>query len=140
MKGRRVLYFCSSNLAVIDDGIKKINFNLLKEFLKQGLEVTLIMPLGSGSVISHLPDVKIIFYNKKNSLINKFRSLLLMRPLYFGMYYDRNIFDNVNKLDFDMIFYDFYPLAQYSSGLKNEISCNIGKKRVFFSFNFDNNE
>ena len=69
MKGRRVLYFCSSNLAVIDDGIKKINFNLLKEFLKQGLEVTLIMPLGSGSVISHLPDVKIFFFNKYN---NKF--------------------------------------------------------------------
>jgi len=115
------LDFCSSNLFVIDDGIKKINLNLLKEFSKQGLEVTLIMPLGSGLVPGHLPDVKIIFYNKKNSLLNKFRSLLLMRPLYFGMYYDRNIFDNVNKLDFDLIFYDFYPLTQYSSGLKNEI-------------------
>ncbi len=121
MKGRRVLYFCSSNLFVIDDGIKKINLNLLKEFLKQGLEVTLIMPLGSGLSPGHLPDVKIIYYNKKNSLLNKFRSLLLMRPLYFGMYFDRNIFDNVNKLDFDLIFYDFYPLTQYSSGLKNEI-------------------
>jgi hypothetical protein len=121
MRVRRVLYFCSSNLSVIDDGIKKINFNLLKEFLNQGFEVTLIMPLGGDSAPSNLPNVKIIFYNKKNSLINKFKSLLLARPLYFGMYYDRNIFNNVNKLDFEMIFYDFYPLTQYSSGLKNEI-------------------
>ncbi|MDC3262031.1 glycosyltransferase family 4 protein [Candidatus Pseudothioglobus singularis] len=121
MRVRRVLYFCSSNLAVIDDGIKKINCNLLKEFLKQGFKVTLILPLGSGSVPSDLAGVKIIFYNKKNSLINKFKSLLLARPLYFGMYFDRKIFNNVNKLDFEMIFYDFYPLTQYSSGLKNEI-------------------
>jgi len=121
MKVRRILYFCSSNLTKIDDGIKKINLNLLNEFLEQGYEITLIVPMDDRSVKKKLPDVRVIFYKKENSFLNKFRSLLLFRPLYFGMYFDRKIFDNIKKSDFDLIFYDFYPLTQYSSGLKNEI-------------------
>ena len=46
---------------------------------------------------------------------------MLLRPLYFGLYYDKTLLDKIDKESFELIFYDFYPLTQYSESLKNEI-------------------
>lgn len=121
MKNKRILYFCSSYPYPIDDGIKKINVNLINEFLAQKYDVTLIVPDDCDYVPEYFNKLEVIKYNKKRTLSKLFRSFLLLEPLYFGLYYDKNIFKNISKKNFDLIFYDFYPLTQYSSNEKNEI-------------------
>ncbi len=121
MKTKKILYFCSSYPYPIDDGIKKINVNLINEFIFQGHEVTLVIPDECDIIPDYFSKIKIIKYNKKRTITKLFRSLFLLEPLYFGLYYDKSVFKKIRKEDYDLVFYDFYPLTQYSSGMKNEI-------------------
>lgn len=122
MKNKKVLYFCSSYPFPIDDGIKKINVNLINEFLKQSYEVTLVVP---SDINVEQPDYfkscEVIEYSKVRTLSKMIRSLCKLQPLYFGLYYDNKLLYSLKKEEYELIFYDFYPLTQYSTGLKQEV-------------------
>ena len=121
MINKKILYFCSSYPYPIDDGIKKINVNLINEFILQKYQVTLVVPDECDIVPEYFNKINIIKYHKNRTIAKLFRSLFLLEPLYFGLYYDKSILKKIDKQDFDLIFYDFYPLTQYYSNMKNEI-------------------
>lgn len=121
MKSKSVLYFCSSCPYLVDDGIKNININLINEFIANGYELSLVVPHSCDLILDFYPDVEVIKYRKKRTIPGIIANFFLLRPLYFGLYYDKTLLDKINKESFNLIFYDFYPLTQYSDNLKNEI-------------------
>jgi len=121
MKNKKILYVCSAYPHPIDDGIKKINVNLIKEFIQQGHELTLVVPSEHNDTSEEFEKLKIIKYDKKRTIWKLLRNFFLLQPLYFGFYYDSKLLKKINKDNFDLIFYDFYPLTQYSSNKKNEL-------------------
>ena len=121
MNNKKILYFCSSCLYTIDDGIKKISANLINEFIQRGNNVTLVVPDNCNIVNESFKGVNVVKYLQIRTIKKMFMNFALLRPLYFGLYYDNSVFEQVNKSDYDLIFYDFYPLTQYSSNAKNEV-------------------
>jgi len=121
MRAKKVLYFCSSCLNPVDDGIKKISVNLINEFAHRGCNLTLVVPGDCNIFNEHFNGSGMVKYAQVRTIKKMLINLALLRPLYFGFYYDKTIFEQVNKSDYDLIFYDFYPLTQYSSNVKNEV-------------------
>lgn len=121
MKSKSILYFCSSCPYLVDDGIKNININLINEFIANDYKLSLVVPHSCDLILDFYPNVEVIKYKKERTILGIIANFLLLRPLYFGLYYDKTLLNKINKESFDLVFYDFYPLTQYSSGLKNEI-------------------
>lgn len=113
---KNILLFLSASPLPIDDGIKKINNNLIRTFLEQGHKVTLVLPEGSGKPYA---ETFYFYYQKKRTLVSLIGALISGKPLYFPLYFDRRF--KVDYSLFDVIFYDFYPMTQYSKGQKNEL-------------------
>lgn len=118
---KKVLYFCSAYPYPIDDGIKKINVNLINEFISKGYGVSLVVPENKEGYREFEEKVEIITYKKKRTMLKVMKDFFLLRPLYFSLYFDKDLLDKLNKEDCDIVFYDFYPLTQYSSNLNSEI-------------------
>jgi len=118
---KKILYFCSSTPYIIDDGIKKINKNLIQEIISKKYDITLIVPNDKIPTPTYLSKIKIIKYEKKRTILKMIKSLFSLEPLYFGLYFDKELLSKINKQDFDLIFYDFYPLTQYTSNLSHEV-------------------
>lgn len=138
MKYKKILYFCSAYPYPIDDGIKKINANLISEFINNGMDVTLIVP-DEGSISSeYFSGLKVIKYKKQRSIFKMIKDLFLLRPLYFSLYFDSNLVVKIEKNCYDLIFYDFYPLTVYSSNLKNEIFMMPDSMKELAYSNFKN--
>lgn len=135
---KKILFFCSSYPYPIDDGIKKININLILELIKQKYNVTLVVPIEDEYVPEFFKQVDVIYYTKKRTVSKMIRSILLLQPLYFGLYFDKNILKQIDKKDFDLIYYDFYPLTQYHSKLKNEIFMMPDSMKHLAWFGFKN--
>lgn len=115
---KEVLFVLSAPPLPIDDGIKKINDNLIRAFLEEGYRVTLAVPEGGAE----LPyPVQRITYRKRRTLPGLLAALAKGKPLYFPLYYDPALKAGIDKERYDLIFYDFYPMTQYADGLAKEI-------------------
>jgi len=121
MMNKSILYFCSSCLDLRNDGIQRINRNLVKEFLKNDYRITIIMPEGCNKEIFQAKNIDYIEFRKRRSILGTIIDLAKLRPLFFNLYFDRRILKAINKENYRIIFYDFYPLCLYSSGQENEI-------------------
>lgn len=119
MGHKKILYFCSASPLPIDDGIKKINNNLIEALSAQSYAITIVVPY--GSVLPPIKNLNIIYYNKKRTFFSIVKDFLLLQPLYFSLYYDKTVLAKIRYEDFDIIFYDFFPLLQYANGLSNAI-------------------
>jgi len=118
---KKVLYFCSSFPFPVDDGIKKINVNLLREMIKNKYNITLVTPIFEQSLTpKEFNHMDVVTFVKGRTFKKLWHNKKFFHPLYFSLYYDKKI-SKINKNNFDLIFYDFYPMTQYSSGIKNEI-------------------
>ena len=133
---KKVLFVCSSFPYPIDDGIKKIVSELIQVSLLKKNDVTLIVPFSSFS-LKYMNQIKVINYNKSKTVVSMFLDLLKLNPLYFSLYLDKN-FPFIEKNNYDFIFYDFYPMTQYSSGLKNEIFMMPDSMKQLAYSNFKN--
>lgn len=136
MKTKRILYFCSAYPYPIDDGIKKINVNLINEFINQKCEVTLVVPKSNKN--DEFKKVNIIEYKKKRNIFSILKDLFLLQPLYFSLYFDKDLLNKIDKSAYDLIFYDFYPLTQYSSNLKSELFMMPDSMKELAFSNFKN--
>lgn len=116
---KKILFFLSAFPFPIDDGIKKIVDNLIRES-KKSYKVTLVVPKSEYS-LAYEDEIEIVYYSKSRDLLSMVKDLLFLQPLYFSLYYDKSVLERINKESFDLIFYDFYPMTQYSSGLKQEV-------------------
>ena len=101
MKSKSVLYFCSSCPYLVDDGIKNININLINEFIANGYELSLVVPNSCDLILDFYPDVKVIKYKKERTILGIIANFFLLRPLYFGLYYDKTLLDKINKESFN---------------------------------------
>ena len=113
----KILFFLSAAPHPIDDGIKKINDNLIKAFLQENFQVTIIIPKNSKP--QPYKNAKFLFYEKKRNFKSILKALLSLKPLYFPLYFDENF--KVDYREFKLIFYDFYPMTQYFQGSKKEL-------------------
>lgn len=113
---KNILLFLSASPLPVDDGIKKINNNLIRTFLEQGHKVTLVLPEGSGKPYA---EACYFYYQKKRTFFSLIEAFMSGKPLYFPLYFDRRF--KVDYSLYDVIFYDFYPMTQYSQGKKNEL-------------------
>jgi len=66
------------------------------------------------------------------------KDLACGKPLYFGLYYDDSINKKIDKSEYDLIFYDFYPMTQYGSGFKNELFMMPDSMKQLAYSNFKN--
>jgi len=136
MKKKNVLFVLSSFPDPIDDGIKKIVINLIQELLIADVNITVIAPDdGSGLLDSDI--LKILKYEKKRTVYTMLTDLIKLQPLYFSLYFDK-IFLDIRKDEFDLIFYDFYPMTQYNSGLTQEIFMMPDSMKQLAYSNFKN--
>lgn len=117
---KKILFFLSAFPFPIDDGIKKIVDNIIRESLREGHKISLVVPEDENS-LEYQDEVKVFYYSKSRTFFSVIKDLIKLQPLYFSLYYDEEIDKKFNKKDYDLIFYDFYPMTQYASGLKSEL-------------------
>jgi len=134
---KRFLFICSSFPLPIDDGIKKIVSALVKSALSESINITLIVPY-SNVELEYQNKIKIIYYNKLRTFTSTFTDLFKLQPLYFSLYFDKEVMKKIDINDYDVIFYDFYPMTQYSSGFKNEIFMMPDSMKQLAYSNFKN--
>ena len=77
-KTKKILYYCSAYPYPIDDGIKKINVNLINEFISQKYQVTLIVPDECDIVPDNFNKIEIVKYIKKRTIGKLLRSLFFL--------------------------------------------------------------
>jgi len=138
---KNILYFCSAFPVPIDDGIKKISTNLIRQFCEDRHNVSLVLPYydkSSTKLPKFMQKLPTTFYTKKRTFKKILRNLFRLEPLYFGLYYDDSLITNINKELYDLIIYDFYPLTQYGEGLKKELFLMPDSMKKLAYSNFSN--
>jgi len=135
---KKILYFCSAFPFPVNDGIKKINLNLLEDMIEKEYDITLVVPnVEKKNLPNKFSSANIIFFEKKRTLFGTLIDLILLHPLYFSIYFDKKL-NNLDKNKYDLIFYDFYPMTQYASGFKNEIFMMPDSMKQLAYSNFKN--